>query len=638
MRGGMRFVQKALSAVVIVVVLLGVVGYTIYAANGILDVLETHQARAEHDTPIAHTATALAVRLLALETGALAEEIAALPTETAPPTKPLAATPSPTETSEPTAVAQALPSETPSATATPTDTSTDTPTATVTPTEAPTDTPTMPPTHTPIPTNTPRPSITPIPTNTPRPTWTPIPTNTPRPTLTPTPSATPTLPPTATPTPTVAPPTATYVIEGTYAIPIETPVVPIPPAMPLLDTDPDVVNFALLGSDTSGGGVGHTDVIILVSVNKRAGSVAMWHLPRDLFVYIPNHTMERINLAYAIGESTGYPGGGFGLLRETIRYNFGVEIDHYARVDFDGFMRIIEELDGLEISVDCAITDWRLKSPELDPLVEDNWERYTLPIGRQHLSPYMALWYARSRKTTNDLDRGRRQMDVLRAMWYQAREQGLLAQVTQLWPEMTQVVETDMQLTDVLAFVPLAVSLDPSGIARYSGVLGEHYQAFVTPDDGRQVSLPNREALIPLIQDFLTPPTANRLGRQAVTVEVVDASGYGRGFDLVAVDRLAWEGFAAFPSNVPTSDVRDLSVIYDYTGQSKSAVLADLQRVLRVGDEQVIVQPNPNRAVDFRVEIGRAYNSCVYGGAEDEIEAGPPIPTVTPVEGVGNVG
>ncbi len=182
-----------------------------------------------------------------------------------------------------------------------------------------------------------------------------------------------------------------------------------------------------------------------------------------------------------------------------------------------------------------------------------------MPIGRQTLSPYMALWYVRSRKTTSDLDRGRRQMDVLRAMWYQAREQGLFAQVTQLWPEAVEVVETDMTLTDVLSLVPLAVSLDMSNIARYSGTRGVHYIPFVTPDDGRDVVLPDMTKLMPLIQDFLTPPTGNRLGRKLVSVEVVDMSACGIGFDQVAVDRLAWEGFAAFVTPITNYGPREVT-------------------------------------------------------------------------------
>ncbi|MCL4236797.1 MAG: LCP family protein [Anaerolineae bacterium] len=644
----MRTVARALRLVVnsaiLLVVLLSVAVYIVYAANGILDEVEARDRRADYDGPIASTATAIVSRLTAqaaVEDGPAPQSAASAEATQATQDTPIptltATEPPPTEFPTLTPSSTATASITPSLTRTPRPTAERMLAATATPVP-PTATPTVPPTMTPIPTNTPR--VLPP---------TPIPTNTPRPSLiapadgeteivhvslTPTPLL-PTATPTFTPTPTLTPtititPTPTYVIEGTYAVPVLTPIVPIPERVPLLDTDPDVVNFLLLGSDTSGGGVGRTDVVIIVSVNKRVGSVAMWHVPRDLLVYIPNHTMERINLAFALGESSGFPGGGFGLMQETILYNFGMEIEHFARVDFDDFMRIVKELGGLQISVDCAIADWRLKSPELDQAVEDNWEYYTLPIGRQQLDPYMALWYVRSRMSTSDLDRGRRQIDALRAMWYQAREQGLFSQVTQLWPEAVEVVQTDMTLTDVLAMVPLAVSLDMSSIARYAGTRGVHYIPFRTPDDGRDVTLPNRDTLVPLIQDFLTPPTANRLGRGTVNVVVQDASGYGIGFDRVAVDRLAWEGFAASIDSSRAERPRDLSLIYDYTGQTKGSALDDLRRVLRVGEGQVVVQPDPNRTADFRVEIGGAYNSCVYGSAADEIGAGPPIPTGTP--------
>jgi LCP family protein required for cell wall assembly len=625
MRSGLRLFRGLLGSIVLLAVALSAIGYVIYAANGILDQAEARDTRDAHDKQITLTAPALAGRLTAV-----AEAEIATPTDV--PTEPPTAIPAATK--EPTEVAQVVSTETPTEapTTAPTETPTETP---VPPTETATDLPTetlLPPSITPIPTNTPRVLPTLIPTNTPRPSFTPTATNTPLPSATFTPSVTPTPTLTFTPTLTYTPtiqPTPTYVIEGTYAIPFNTPVVPIPPRAPLVESDPDIVNFLLLGSDTSAGGVGHTDVIIVVSVNKKTQSVSMWHVPRDLFVYIPNNTMDRLNLAYALGVSSGYPGGGFGLMKETFLYNFGIELDHYARVDFNDFMRIVEKLGGLEVSVDCAISDWRLKDPDLDPQVEDNWEYYTMPIGRQKLSPYMALWYVRSRKTTNDLDRGRRQMDVLRAMWYQAREQGLFAQVTQLWPEAVDVVETDMTLTDVLSLVPLAVSLDMSNIARYSGTSGVHYIPFTTPDDGRSVVLPDPTQLGTLIEDFLTPPTGNRLNRRSVSVEVLDMSGYGIGFDQVAVDRLAWEGFSAYTAPISNYQPRGVTVVHDYTGETKGGALADLLRVLRVSESQVVSEPDPNRTVDYRVEIGQSYSTCVYGNAEDDIEAGPPIPTPT---------
>jgi LCP family protein required for cell wall assembly len=421
-------------------------------------------------------------------------------------------------------------------------------------------------------------------------------------------------------TPSPLPPTPTYPFHGTYTPPAQPPPLPIPPPAPLLTADDDAVEtILLLGSDSPDNYYRRTDVMILVAIHKDAGTVALWHVPRALWVYVPNHTMERINTAYAWGASGHHPGGGFGALRDVFRYNLGIELDHYARVNFTGFMKIIEALGGLRITVDCALTDWRLKDPALDPGLEESWEQYTLGMGHHLLDPYTALWYVRSRQTTSDLDRGRRQMDVLRAMWQQMQNMGLLAQVEQLWPLVTGWVDTDMDLTDALALVPLATTLDPAAIARYGGSVGVHYERVYTPDDGREVFVPVRDNLLPMLADFLTPPTANRLGRARFSVEIADATWYAAGWPSVAANRLAWEGYAARALDGVAPVRRQLSVIFDYTGLDKGSPLADLQRLLRVAPAQVIRQPDPNRTVDFRVEIGTEYRACVYGSAAETL-------------------
>ncbi|NDJ78283.1 MAG: LCP family protein [Chloroflexi bacterium] len=423
-----------------------------------------------------------------------------------------------------------------------------------------------------------------------------------------------------------ATPTGTSVLASSYTPPATPPVVPIPPRVDLLEDADHIVNILVIGSDTTGETPGRTDTLILVSINREAGSVAMWHVPRDLFVYIPDYTMERINVAFEVGYYRGYPGGGYGLLKETFLYNFGIEVDFYAHVNFYSFQRLVEELGGLVISVDCAIQDWRLQDGA-DPTLGDSYELFTLPVGRHRLTPDLALWYVRSRFSSNDLDRGRRQMDVLRAMWLQARELGLLSQVTELWPALTEAVTTDMTMVDALELVPLALSLDPGDVARYGGREGVHFRRTFTPGDGRDVLLPNRDALLPLLRDFLTPPTSNRVQRQGATVEVVDAAWYGLGFDVVAADRLAWEGFRVTPTGPGGEVRRELTVIYDYTGWSKGNPVTDLQAILRVDDAHVIRQPDPNRAVDFRVEIGTAYNTCIYTALPN---APPPDPPELP--------
>jgi len=416
------------------------------------------------------------------------------------------------------------------------------------------------------------------------------------------------------------------------AFPTPTPIIPIPEPVEPLETDDAIQNILLLGADTSTSQMPRTDVMIVVSINRRVGSVALWHVPRDLFVYIPGATVDRINLVYQIGARDGGPDGAFQLLRETFLYNFGLPIDHYAMVNFTDFERIITLMGGLTISVDCALRDWRLIDPTLDPSQEENWELFTLPIGRRTLSPDMALWYVRSRQSTSDFDRGRRQMDVLRAMWQQARAEGLFEQLTTLGPELLEIVETDMSLADLTGYVPLALSLEPSQIARYSGSPGVEYRPFLTPDDGRMVQLPVRDELLRLLRDFLTPPTENRLSRAAVSVEIVDASYLYAGFADVAADRLAWAGYAPRVVEGETPVRREGSVIYDYTGLSKGSPLEELLELLRMDETQVIRQPDPNRTVDYRVEIGERYNACVLADNFQEAGVPGPAPTATPVD------
>src|SRR5260221_10064238 len=311
------------------------------------------------------------------------------------------------------------------------------------------------------------------PTNTKTATNTKVPTNT----RTPTPTRTPTRTPS---------PIPTMVILGTYETPVETPVTAIPPAAPTpVASGDDIVTILLLGSDTiTPGAAARTDVVILLAINRTANTVTMLHLPRDLFVYAPNYTMAKINTIMNYGNVTYGPGGGARLIEDTILYNFGIKVNFYARVDFVEFQNLIGKLGGLDISVDCAIQGHKLKSPELDVTKAENYELYTLPIGFRHLDPYTALWYVRSRGSSSDFQRGDRQMDVLRAIWRQARNAGILSQFTTLWPEAQKIVETDMTLQDVLGLVPTAFNVDPASIQRIDLTSGAQFKQWYTADTG----------------------------------------------------------------------------------------------------------------------------------------------------------
>ncbi len=384
----------------------------------------------------------------------------------------------------------------------------------------------------------------------------------------------------------------------------------IPEPMPPVDEQGyDIVNYLLLGSDTSNPqNSGRTDVMMIVAVNRTTGTVALVSLPRDLYVYIPGWEMYRLNSAYGYGEQQR-EGGGIELLKETIRYNLGLDIDYYARVDFNGFKGIVDALGGVELSVDCAIEDWRLREPALDPTVEENWEKFTIPVGVHRMDGDLALWYVRSRRTSSDFDRGRRQQDMMRALWRHIRDIGLLEQLPDIWGQVTEMVRTDVTLQDMLGLIPLAVNLDTSRIVSYTFRPEIDVKTWMTPE-GASVQVPVREEMMALGQKIVQPPTESQLVREHASIEIVNASGMAS-LGRVAADRLAVEGFVPVISDAAVPS-QTYSAIYDYTGRTKGSSLGVLQSILRVSDESLFREPDANRTYDFRVVIGSSYYACTH--------------------------
>ena len=599
---------------------LAAVGAVAWGASALVNHLNAQQEAEARAVAYAQTATAIVPSATPTLTATLTATRTFTPTLTDTPTATdtatFTATATPTATHTPTATSTATATFTASATATlaatytytaiPTNTPSETPTLTASPTPTATQTPTATSTPTGTPTFTPTASKTPFPTNTP------IPTNTLPATATPLPSAT--FTDTPRPLPTILFPNST---------PLAPPVTAVPTQAPLANRRGyDLMNIILLGGDEEvdpNDPSYRTDTMIIVSINRTTGTVNMLPLPRDLFVFIPGWTMQRLNLAYQRGEIVGWDDGGFGLLRQTILYNFGINVHYYARIDFDGFEQIIDALGGIDVAVDCAIQDWRFQG--YDAWGEAEYDLETLPVGLHHLNGDWALWYARSRHNSSDFDRGRRQMQILLAIWREAKEQGLLAQAVELWPQLTAIVDTNLTLPDIIGLVPVALNLDPSRIETLNLIRTYHTTPW-QPPDGSFVQLPVPETMFQLIDNFYLPPTENQLVREGARIEVLNGTP-NEGWAWVAADRLAWEGFVPIVGGeADRTDYPD-TVIIDYTGRTKGSSLNTIIRVLNANPNNVRVEPDPNSPVDFRVILGANYNSCTFGVLE-------PFPTPTP--------
>lgn len=181
-------------------------------------------------------------------------------------------------------------------------------------------------------------------------------------------------------------------------------------------------NLLLIGvdrRDTSWSG--NSDVMMLITVNHDRKTVYMTSFLRDLYADIPGVGVRKLNASCAYG--------GAELCVETIRSNYGVEIDNYAMVDFNAMIAIVDALGGVELE----LTDDEVSVANniILNMCEANGEPYEehqiLSSGVNHLDGYQAVGYARNRYSGNTYDFGRteRQRKVLVAIFEKAKAGGL---------------------------------------------------------------------------------------------------------------------------------------------------------------------------------------------------------------------
>jgi LCP family protein required for cell wall assembly len=259
--------------------------------------------------------------------------------------------------------------------------------------------------------------------------------------------------------------------------------------MPLVPIGEDTLVFALLGTDEERTpGMWRTDAIVLAFVEPDPKRVSLLSVPRDLWVYIPGHGYERLNTV----DITG----GLPLLDQTFRYNLGVPVHHYVRVNFHGFARIVDAMGGVTVDVEQPLED---RIP--DPLSPSGWFEFALEKGPQHLDGQTALAYCRSRLTTSDFDRSRRQRQVLLALWQQAFTPDTLSQLPELWATFDESFDTDLSVGEGIQLARALAGLDAEDV-RSSSISAELEQ-WTTPD-GAWVLLPHPDGIRQAILDLLS--------------------------------------------------------------------------------------------------------------------------------------
>ena len=249
--------------------------------------------------------------------------------------------------------------------------------------------------------------------------------------------------------------------EATEAATVET-------TIPPMSAD-DIINILVVGQAARAGEEANmADTTMLISLNTYTKEVTVFSILRDSFVKLPDykgHTCGRakFTVCYNLGYQWG--GGTAGAMEMTnicLRDNFGIEVDYNFEVSFDGFIRMIDFINGVELELTQAEADYLNK----DTLYV---KRHIEP-GVQVLQGMEALSYARMRKAEGDSDsdikRTSRQRYLVEALL--KRFQGMsLSELNEWLDILLPMVTITMKPADVTKLaakvLPMVVDLKMTG-------------------------------------------------------------------------------------------------------------------------------------------------------------------------------
>jgi polyisoprenyl-teichoic acid--peptidoglycan teichoic acid transferase len=205
----------------------------------------------------------------------------------------------------------------------------------------------------------------------------------------------------------------------------------------------DIVDVLLVGVDSRGEfSDSRTDSIIIASIDPTSKKVKLTSFMRDMYVEIPGKGYNKINAAFELG--------GVELLKKTIKYNFGFNVDNYVAIDFQGFQGLIDTLDGVELDV----KDYEVK--EVNKYIQEvNGSNSTLlqSSGMQKLNGQQALSYCRIRKVgNNDYERTERQRMVLSLLLSKVKDTSVLS-YPKLYSTISSYVKTNIPFEAMLKIV-----------------------------------------------------------------------------------------------------------------------------------------------------------------------------------------
>lgn len=286
------------------------------------------------------------------------------------------------------------------------------------------------------------------------------------------------------------------------------------------------INILLLGMRGEGvvGGGLLADTIMVVSVFPEKNAVSFVSIPRDLYVQIPETDWKaKINAAHAEGERDG-KSKGLETMKQAVANVSGLDIHYAVSIDFAGFKQLVDSLGGVDLKLAEPFVEpkqfheekvcdanvftipsgnWEIKKsgrtgkikaryPLCYNPVEECGGVFQLPAGDVHLDGDKALCYVRSRVTSSDFDRARRQREVIEQIKAKALSLGTLSdfsKINAMFDALGNNVRTDMAAWEMKALWELEQKMSQANYKRVDRGLdnseeGLLYNPEQTPETG----------------------------------------------------------------------------------------------------------------------------------------------------------
>ncbi|MFZ6036410.1 MAG: LCP family protein [Patescibacteria group bacterium] len=345
----------------------------------------------------------------------------------------------------------------------------------------------------------------------------------------------------------------------------------------------DRINILLAGI----GGAGHqgaylADTIILMSIKPSTNDIAMMSIPRDLYVEIPDYGFRKINNALAFGVQSDYPGGGEALLAQVVSDTFDVPVHYFARIDFEGFRKAIDNLGGIDVTIDAAFTDYEY------PDYNYGYQVISFKKGIEHMTGERALQFVRSRHGNNgegsDFARSQRQQKVLFALKNQFFSVNNLinpSSVVSALESLGQHNQTNMEIWEIVRLAKMSEPVQKSDIITIT--LDTSEEGYLYSDhtlDGAYILRPTAGDFTEIQLRLATIFDTSNISREHARIEVQNGTTT-EGLATQTADLLRQEHFNVVQvGNVDSENEVSTTTIYDLSNGTKPYTLASLKNLL----------------------------------------------------------